>query len=98
MLCSFIHISFESLMNRILGLTRIFPRPVRDDMWAEKRKRPNTHRAVRPACPAGRYGIWRNHDIATNHIAYLTARDSIFTIYGYRYIVPNGTNTISDIP
>jgi len=66
MLCSFLQISFEPLIKRI------FPRPVRDKIWVETMDSPNTHRAVRPACPAGRYGICRNLVAATNHIAYLS--------------------------
>lgn len=66
MLRLFRHIPSESLINRILGLSRISPRAVWDGIYVETKKRSNPHRAFR-------YGICRNLVMATNHMAYQPA-------------------------
>jgi len=87
----FRQILFESLINRIFGLSRIFTRPVRDDIWVETKKRPNPRRAVR-------YGICRNLVVAINHMAYLTARGFLLAFCFLPIYSPYGTGTISEIP
>jgi hypothetical protein len=70
MLKFFRTIPSEPRINRTFGFTRIFPRPVRDEIWVEKTHHPLSHRAVR-------YGIYRNllqgSLPTTNHIAYQPA-------------------------
>jgi hypothetical protein len=83
----FRHIPSKSLINRIYGLMR----PVGDGIWVEKRRRPNPHRAVR-------YGICRGTVIATNDIAYLTARGSLPEFQFLPIYSPYGTGAISEIP
>jgi hypothetical protein len=60
-------------------------RPVRDNLRVETMYSPNPHRVVR-------YGICRNPDMTTNHMAYLRHTGPCMLSAFYRYVVPTGQN------
>ena len=77
-------------IDEILVMVIGKPCPVRDNIWVKTMESPKTHRAVRLRPSTSWYGIYRNRDVATNHIAYLQHAALCAASVFYLHTVPTG--------